>query len=297
MRVYYRPEYVRAAYTFDTTRKAQWIAESLAAMPIADVELAAPELADEAQLCTVHDAVYVAAIRTGEPQAVAESSELAWDAGLWTAVRASTGGVLAAARSARDDGVAGSLSSGLHHAKRDHGDGYCTFNGLALAAYDALDAGARAVLILDLDAHCGGGTYALIAGEPRIHHADIAVNAYDRYRPAAPHTLRLVEAASDYLPAVSALLDALAASASSEHFDLCLYNAGMDPFEGCAIGGLDGVTRESLAARERMVFAWARDQHLPIAFVLAGGYSGPRLVQEALVDLHRLTIEAATSAR
>lgn len=296
MRVYYRPEYVRAAFAFDTTRKAHWIVESLAAQPIAGVELVAPEPASEAQLCAVHDADYVAAIRTGQPRAVAESSDLAWDAGLWTAVCASTGGVLAAASAARDDGIAGSLSSGLHHAKRDHGDGFCTFNGLALAAHEAIAAGARAVLILDLDAHCGGGTYSLIAGERRIHHADIAVNPFDRYSPAAPHTLRLVEAASDYLPAVSSLLDALAAGAGGQRFDLCLYNAGMDPFEGCDIGGLNGVTRETLATRERMVFAWAREQRLPIAFVLAGGYSGPRLAQDALVDLHRLTIEAAASA-
>jgi acetoin utilization deacetylase AcuC-like enzyme len=293
MRVYYRPDYVRAAYAFDTTRKARWIAESLAAQPIAGIELAAPDPVSEAQLCTVHDAAYVAAIRSGEPRAVAESSGLAWDAGLWTAVRASTGGMLAAVRAALDDGVAGSLSSGLHHAKRDRGDGYCTFNGLALAAYDALEAGARAVLILDLDAHCGGGTYSLIASEPRIRHADIAVNVFDRYHPAAPHTLQLVETAADYLAAVSTLLDALAAS--SQDYDLCLYNAGMDPFEGCAIGGLHGVTRETLAVRERMVFAWARDRQLPITFVLAGGYSGPRLAQEALVGLHRLTIEAAAS--
>jgi len=50
----------------------------------------------------------------------------------------------------------GSLSSGLHHARRTHGAGFCTFNGLALAALTALEvltAGAQRVLILNLDAH------------------------------------------------------------------------------------------------------------------------------------------------
>ncbi|GEM_PF-3972919 len=39
--------------------------------------------------------------------------------------------VLAAVSAALEDGVAGSLSSGLHHARRDYDNGLCTFNGLA----------------------------------------------------------------------------------------------------------------------------------------------------------------------
>ena len=79
------------------------------------------------------------------------------------------------------------------------------------------------------------------------------------------------------------------------HFDLCLYNAGMDPFEGCGIGGLTGITSEMLLARERLVFDWCRERELPIAFVLAGGYVGGRLDEQGLVDLHRLTLSAATA--
>ena len=30
--------------------------------------------------------------------------------------------------------VAGSLSSGLHHARADRGNGFCTFNGLVVAS-------------------------------------------------------------------------------------------------------------------------------------------------------------------
>jgi hypothetical protein len=38
---------------------------------------------------------------------------------------------------------------------------------------------------------------------------------------------------------------------------------------------------------------WARAQAVPVAFVLAGGYTGPRLSREELVALHRLTVRAA----
>jgi hypothetical protein len=67
----------------------------------------------------------------------------------------------------------------------------------------------------------------------------------------------------------------------------------MDPHEGSAVGGLAGITEEILAERERLVFAWLRARAIPVAFVLAGGYVGPRLSQEKLVALHRLTVAAA----
>ena len=56
---------------------------------------------------------------------------------------------VAAGLAALQSGVAGSLSSGLHHARRERGDGYCTFNGLAIAAGEALTAGAASVLYPD----------------------------------------------------------------------------------------------------------------------------------------------------
>ena len=67
----------------------------------------------------------------------------------------------------------------------------------------------------------------------------------------------------------------------------------MDPFEGCRIGGRRGMTRDVLAEREETVFAWCRAGGLPVAFVLAGGYASGGLTQDDLVDLHRLTLEAA----
>lgn len=291
MKLFYGPDYVQTEYAFDTTRKARWVADSLQAEPIAGVEFVAPEPVTEAQLCELHDPAYVTAVRTGEPRALAESQELRWGALLWPSVCASTGGALAAADVALRDGCAGSLSSGLHHARREQGKGYCTFNGLALAARHALAGGAKSVLILDLDAHCGGGTHSLIAQEPLIRHADIAVDPYDSYTASGANRFELVSESARYLPAVRELLAELESSGS---YDLCLYNAGMDPHEGSAQGGLAGITEETLAERERMVFAWCRARAIPVAFVLAGGYVGPRLTQSSLVALHRLTIQAAT---
>jgi acetoin utilization deacetylase AcuC-like enzyme len=288
--VFYSAAYVRAAHEFDTTRKAAWVADSLVERPICGVELLEPRPLDEAELAAAHDPAYVAAVRTGTPRSLAESNGLHWDAGLWEAVCASNGGAVAAALAAlHSGGVAGSLSSGLHHAKRGRGDGFCTFNGLALAALAALAASASRVLVLDLDAHCGGGARELLGGDPRVRIVDLAVDPFDFYTPGRGDTLDLVGRAEAYLPTLSRRLREL----ESEAFALVLYNAGMDPFERCEIGGLRGMTGGLLAERERTVFRWCRERRLPVAFVLAGGYTNHGFTKPELVELHRYTLVAA----
>ena len=84
-----------------------------------------------------------------------------------------------AARSPRparalDDGVAAALASGFHHAHADHGEGFCTFNGLVVAAEALRAAGrVRTVAVLDLDLHYGNGTASLCA------HAALALQLLD----------------------------------------------------------------------------------------------------------------------
>jgi acetoin utilization deacetylase AcuC-like enzyme len=165
----------------------------------------------------------------------------------------------------------------------------------------ALAAGAESVLILDLDAHCGGGTASLVASDPRIWQMDVAVDSFDFYDSALEKQtdgrirLHLVDRPDEYLPHVEAGLRDVASRAS--HFDLCLYNAGMDPYEGCPTGGLAGITADILNAREHLVFRWARALEVPTAFVLAGGYLGRNLDAGGLVELHRLTLTAAAEPR
>jgi acetoin utilization deacetylase AcuC-like enzyme len=292
MKLFYSKSYTLASYVFDTTRKAGWIAESLRLQSIDGVELTEPVPASEEQLLLAHDANYVQAVKSGSPLWLAESQGFDWDPQLWHMVCASTGGVIEAARAAAQEGIAGSLSTGLHHARREAGAGFCTFNGLALAALDALARGAHSILILDLDAHCGGGTHSLLGHDPRIHLADIAVSSFDYYRPVGHNRFQLLQDASAYLPAVQSLLTDLEREGD---FDLCLYNAGMDPYEGCSIGGLPGITETLLHQRELLVFPWLRSHARAVAFVLAGGYVSKGLSQDALVALHRLTIECAAA--
>lgn len=288
MQVFFSPSYVETGYEFDTTRKAKWGADSLIESPIQGVTLDGPPPVSPDQLALLHDAEYIRVIRTGTPRKLAESQGFTWDPDVWQMAVATNGGVIAAATSALEHGVAGSLSSGLHHARRKAGEGFCTFNGLAIAARVALSAGARSVLILDLDAHFGGGTQSLIADDPHIWQVDVSVSDFDQYPPSERAWSCLVRDSANYLATIERRLKELEHYAP--RFDLCLYNAGVDPYEHCPMGGLSGITQEMLNARERMVFGWCRSQRLPVAFALAGGYIGRRLDETGLVDLHRLTI-------
>ena len=54
MQVFFSPSYTSAAHHFDTTRKAGWIADSLARLPIDDVQLIAPEPVTVGRLEQVH---------------------------------------------------------------------------------------------------------------------------------------------------------------------------------------------------------------------------------------------------
>jgi acetoin utilization deacetylase AcuC-like enzyme len=290
--VHFSADYCATSVAFDTTRKAASIAASLAEQPVRRVELVAPTPVRRGDLLRVHAPRYVDAVFEGSPHELATSNQLpGWDEGLVTAVCASTGGVIGAARHALEHRtIAGSLSSGLHHARRDSGWGYCTFNGLALAAAAAVDAGATRVLVLDLDAHCGGGTADLIVGLPQVEQVDVAVDPFDYYGSSDQSRLTLTDG-DRYLAVVEAALDGIADPAS---IDLVLYNAGMDPHERCE-GGAAGISALVLDRRERMVFTWLAKHRLPTAWVLAGGYT-TRMTMDELVNLHRLTIGAASRA-
>ena len=238
------------------------------------MELCSPRKATRQELEEVHSPEYLDSLWNG-------------DQDLLRSLLASTGGVLEAVDRALIDGFSGSLSSGLHHAKRTHDEGFCYINGLALAALRALRVhGLTDVAILDLDAHCGGGTWQLLGDDARVRLADVSTNSYDSWKSLeSRHHLKVVHDSKNYLVEVERALKHLSGA------QLLLYNAGMDPFEGCSTGGQPGITREVLQRREELVADWCRTNNVPVLFVLAGGYEGPNLDLEGVARLHLLTIK------
>ncbi|MBU6330272.1 MAG: hypothetical protein KGR18_10025 [Acidobacteria bacterium] len=270
----------------ETLEKPRHVAERIRRDRSHRVQLVAPTPASRDELLTIHTSEWVDAISTGEPVGLA-SEVFAWSESYARSVITSTGAMRDAVRHALAHGAAGALAAGLHHARAEIGAGYCTFNGLALGALTALDDGVGSVGILDVDAHNGGGTHSILGSNPAVRIADVSVSPYDRWSSTADrhHRAQVIDA-EDYLGEVAVALEHL------RGVDLLLHNAGMDPHEGCDVGGLPGITDTVLAERERMVADWIRSTGTPAAFALAGGYRGPELTLDDIVDLHMLTVDA-----
>ena len=297
---YYHPGYAAPIGThIMPIGKFALLAEALRTEP--RVELAEPEPLAEADLLRVHTAEYVAAVRSGEPRALAESQKFPWSAELYPSVRLTGGGCLAAARRALEAGIAAALVSGFHHAHGDHGEGFCTFNGLVVTI-DALRAAGKIgrAAVIDMDLHYGNGTAALAASRPYLFNLSIYGNDYDRnqpYRDVAVVRHRDGENhRSIALPNGSgraAMLDALDAGLELLRAwgrpDLLLYQAGADPYREDPYSPLN-LGEDDLRARDRRVFEHARGEGLPIAWVLAGGYTKDT---RRVVAVHHNTFRAA----
>lgn len=286
MAIFYHPDTIKTAHAFDTTRKGADIAAYLVAQGWAITQSAplAPQIANR-----YHDSTYVDAIITGEPIDLAESQGFMWDAFMWGSVAAQNGALLDAAQYACTHGRAYALGAGFHHARTTHGAGFCTLNGLAIAAGEILaQYPDRNVVILDVDAHCGGGTMSMCAYWERLFHLDIHTNSYDGYVAHTPHHRIHVTHADRYLSTVCELLASI--ESRIKPGDLLLYNAGMDVHEDCQIGGLAGMTTEIIHAREQYVSEWAHAHSLSVAACLAGGYQGGNLDYETLVRLHAMSV-------
>ena len=65
--------------------------------------------------------------------------------------------------------VAANLAGGTHHAFRDHGEGYCVFNDVAVAAAVLLrDGQITCAAVVDCDVHQGNGTAAIFHDQPAV---------------------------------------------------------------------------------------------------------------------------------
>jgi acetoin utilization deacetylase AcuC-like enzyme len=281
-----------AVLTFDTVVKAKEVhavlVEAMDEDTLGNVDIIPARSATVAELARVHDLAYIVAVRTGEPEVLATSNGIGWDPHLFDIAAGSSGSIRDAALEAlATGGIVGALATGLHHARRDRGNGYCTFNGIALALRAVADAGARRALVLDVDGHCGGGTASLINSIPGAEQLDISVHHYDSY--ASTDRCRLVMTDGDrYLETLENELEHVVDPAG---IDLVIHNAGMDIHEGA--GGVPGISTAVIAERERMIFEWARRHRLPVAWTLAGGYTSSGMSLRRVAELHLLTAKAA----
>lgn len=192
-----------------------------------------------------------------------------------------SGSMLDAARAAKPNLPAASLSSGFHHAGYACCQGFCTFNGLMVAAAAILKEGrARSIAIVDADMHYGDGTEDILGLlddlRERIQHISLGREHHSRHHARA------------YLESMRGL-DALF---RRNHPDLILYQAGADPHVNDPLGGV--LTSDELRERDSILFRIAHDQGIPVAWNLAGGYQRTDTgAIDPVVAIHLATFEEA----
>ena len=171
--------------------------------------------------------------------------------------------------------VSMSPTSGFHHSGYDSCHGFCTFNGLMIAAFLLQQRlGIQQVGIVDFDAHYGDGTVDIIetvkGGKELIEH--LTFGGFSSRN-------------MDFNKWLDGLEDSL-----TEQFynsDVMFYQAGADPHIEDPLGGY--LTTQQMHRRDEIVFKVARKLGKPIVWNLAGGYQTPL---KKVLDIHQNTLHA-----
>lgn len=251
-----------------------------------------PPAASRDELILAHEPAYVDRVMSGAlSPAEVRRVGFPWSPQMVIRSRRSVGATLAGGRAALQRGVAVNLAGGTHHAGPDHGEGYCVFNDAAVALRVLQREGLiRRGLVIDCDVHQGNGTAAIFDGDPSVMTVSLhgARNFPFRKHPS-DLDVDLPDGTGDvgYLAA----LDESLPLALAHQPDLAIYVAGVDPFEGDALGRL-ALSRDGLRQRDERVLGALAAAGVPVVVTMAGGYA-PDL--DTIVDLHFQTVVTTMS--
>lgn len=256
------------------------------------VSLLQPEAATDGVLALAHTPDWIERLGLGRLSALEQRAiGFPWSPEMVERSRRSVGATIAACRAAIQEGASVNLAGGTHHAGPDRGEGFCCLNDVAVAAR-LMQAERRAhrVAIIDLDVHQGNGSAEILQRDASVFTLSIhgARNFPFRNRCSGDLDVDLPDGTGDaaYLDALDTALAQLAARFSP---DFVIYLAGADVYAGDRLGRLS-LTIEGVAARDRRVFAFARDRGLPVAVAMGGGYC-PDI--DRIVDIHFGTVREA----
>jgi acetoin utilization deacetylase AcuC-like enzyme len=297
-------------HVFPTLKYSLIHARLLEAGVIEPAGVVEPEPAAWSDLALVHTSEYLSKMRDGtlSDQDV-EQLELPWSREMVDGFRLMAGGTIRAAdlacrgtprpQSAQSQEIfAGSagfafnvvchIGGGLHHAFPSHGEGFCPFNDVAVAARVVQARGLERIAIVDLDVHHGNGTAFTFESDPRVFTFSMhQQHNYPLWKPRGSLDIGLPDGAHDetFLRELQRALPAVIA-----HRPQCVfYLAGADPYEDDQLGGLR-LTKDGLRQRDRMVIDAVHRAGVPLVITLAGGYA--RRIEDT-VAIHAATIEEA----
>jgi acetoin utilization protein AcuC len=155
------------------------LARAFGVLTAAQVSVAAPSPATDAELELVHNADYIAVVRRAGGPAGPDPSVLRFGLGtqddpvfpgMHEASALVAGATLAAARAMWSGSAqhAANIAGGLHHAMAGHASGFCVYNDPAIAIAWLLEQGAERIGYVDIDVHHGDGVQAAFYNDPRV---------------------------------------------------------------------------------------------------------------------------------
>jgi acetoin utilization deacetylase AcuC-like enzyme len=250
-----------------------------------------PPPATKAELRLVHQADYLEKVFNGSlTEREMRRIGFPWSAQMVERARRSVGGTISACRSALKDGIAANLAGGTHHAYPDHGEGYCVFNDVAVAARVLQREGkVQKVVIIDCDVHQGNGSAAIFQGDDSVFTFSIhGAKNFPFHKESSDLDIALADGTSDeaYLEALEPGLEEAIERSEAE---LAIYVSGADPYVGDRLGKL-ALSKAGLAQRDRMVLEVCHQAGIPAAITMGGGYA--RIVEDT-VDIHFQTLQIA----
>lgn len=187
-------------------------------------------------------------------------------------------------------GFAYFLGGGMHHARRDAGSGFCLLNDIMIAARRLIaEERVSSVWIIDLDAHKGDGTAELAAGDTSIltlsiHMAsgwpldeESLIHAVPGRAPLVPSDVEIPiprGGEASYVPLLRSGLAELEALAGGTVPDLAIVVDGADPYEKDELPSTADLklSLKTCVERDRLVYDFLRERHIPSAWLMAGGY-------------------------
>lgn len=291
-RVVYSPKYAvdYGEHSF-AAKKFELTAETLRD----SVELIEPAEPSRDDLLLAHDSIWVDKVLAAKLSAVdLERLELPFSSEISLAHRLAVGGTILAARHALETGAGLHCGGGAHHAFRDHGEGYCALNDIAVAIKKIRSErkGFRAAVI-DLDVHQGNGTASIFADDPNtftfsMHQSDL----YPEKKERSSLDVELKTGTGDveYYDVLRRSLRAVV----DFRPDLIVYQSGVDVWEHDKLGGLR-LTERGILDRDTAVWETCLQNRVPVAVVLGGGY-GPTPRDTARLHARTLRLFAGLKA-
>lgn len=188
-------------------------------------------------------------------------------------------GTIDAALNALQYGIGMNIAGGTHHAYKGHGEGFCLYNDIILAAdYLLTHKLAKQILVVDLDVHQGNGTAKMAENNGKIFTFSMhGATNYPAHKEQSDLDIALPDKTTDkyYLDILNENLSALMDRVQPDHI---FFQSGVDVLATDKLGKL-ALTREGCKIRDKMVLNFCKQNRIPVTISLGGGYS------ESIIDI------------